>query len=310
MTPERGLVLVIGSASRDIAPGDPRGWRLGGAVMYAGLALARLGVATRVLAGVDAAAAEAHELDALRAAGVELRLVQLGRCPVFENRETPFGRVQTCLEPGEPIPPAALPADWAGSPAWVFGPVAAELEEAWATVPRPEAFVALGWQGLLRDLSTGGVVARRRPWASAIVARADLIVVGRDDLDPGTGPADLLPLLHAGAELLLTDGRRGGIAVGPDAAGRRRRRTWLAITADREIDPTGAGDALLAGVVAARLGDPLGTVAASPVRRTGDLRLGAAVASLTVEAPGLAGVPSRVAVEARIRRRRAARPPG
>ena len=35
-------VVVVGAAARDIAPDDPRGWRLGGGVSYSALTTARL----------------------------------------------------------------------------------------------------------------------------------------------------------------------------------------------------------------------------------------------------------------------------
>ena len=89
-------VVHVGSASRDLTTDDPRGWRLGGGATYAALTTARLGLRTAAFIGVDAAAAEADELDRLREAGVDLRLVRLDEGPVFENRETAGGRVQTC----------------------------------------------------------------------------------------------------------------------------------------------------------------------------------------------------------------------
>ena len=55
-------VVHIGSAARDIAPDDPRGWRLGGGVTYASLTTARLGLRTGAVVGVDDLAAGAHEL--------------------------------------------------------------------------------------------------------------------------------------------------------------------------------------------------------------------------------------------------------
>src|SRR5439155_9122108 len=82
------LALVAGAASRDIGDDDPRGWRLGGAVNYASLTLARLGVRTRALIGVDPAAGSATELDLLRDAGVEICRARLGQGPVFENIES------------------------------------------------------------------------------------------------------------------------------------------------------------------------------------------------------------------------------
>ena len=46
-------VVHVGSACRDIAPEDPRGWRIGGGVMYAALTTARLGLRTAAVVGVD-----------------------------------------------------------------------------------------------------------------------------------------------------------------------------------------------------------------------------------------------------------------
>ncbi len=41
---DRPDLIVVGAASRDVTPNDPRGWRLGGAVAYVSLAAARLGL--------------------------------------------------------------------------------------------------------------------------------------------------------------------------------------------------------------------------------------------------------------------------
>ena len=95
-------VVHIGSACRDVVPEDPRGWRLGGGVTYASLTTARLGLRTAAIVGVDATAATASELDTLRDAGVDLRLVPLAEGPVFRNQETPSGRLQTSVRAGVP----------------------------------------------------------------------------------------------------------------------------------------------------------------------------------------------------------------
>ena len=63
-------VVHVGSACRDIAPEDRRGWRIGGGVMYAALTTARLGLRTAAVVGVDGEAAEATELEMLADAGV------------------------------------------------------------------------------------------------------------------------------------------------------------------------------------------------------------------------------------------------
>jgi sugar/nucleoside kinase (ribokinase family) len=289
--------VVVGSASRDVAVSDPRGWRLGGAAAYAGLTLARLGLRPRVLLGLDDLAASAAELDLLRAAGAELRAVRLRRGPVFDNREVDGVREQLCLEPGESLPVEAVPAAWRDARAWLLGPVAGELSDAWAALPPEAAFVALGWQGLLRDLSRGGPVRPRPPRPSAILSRADLVVASRLDLPPGAVVADFARLLRPGATLVVTDGHAGGSAWRLLPGRRPRARAYPAVGAGRVLDATGAGDAFLAGLVAARLGHPLG----GSGRRGADLRLGAVLGSFTVEGPGLEGVPTQRATADRLR---------
>jgi sugar/nucleoside kinase (ribokinase family) len=286
--------LVVGAASRDLAPSDPRGWRLGGAVSYCSLTLARLGVPVRALLGADREAAGASELDTLRAAGVEVSVVPLANGPVFENREGPDGRSQLCISASAPVRPEHLPPAWGRPSVIVLAPVADELPEDWATVAASASLVALSWQGLLRTLSPGAMVRRRAPWPSALAARADLVSLAVDDIDRGTTVADLLEPLAPSATLVLTRGVRGGI-VATRTDGEPRLRRYPAIPPARTVDPTGAGDVFLAALVAACVSR--GTV---PVRiGSGALRLAAAAASLAVEAPGLAGVADLAAVLAR-----------
>ena len=156
-------VVHVGSASRDITDDDPRGWRLGGGVTYAALTTARLGLRTAAVVGVDVEAANASELDQLREAGVELLIVRLAESPAFRNDETPGGRIQTCVAPGHPSrrrAPAGLgwrrrPGPWSRSPA---------RSATTGRRPSPRAPTwPSGWQGLLRDLVAGRIVARRPP---------------------------------------------------------------------------------------------------------------------------------------------------
>jgi sugar/nucleoside kinase (ribokinase family) len=300
-------VVVVGAASRDLAHDDARGWRLGGGVSFSGLALARLGLRTGALIGVDGSASGADELALLRDSGVRVVSVPLARGPVFENIETAAGRIQHCRSGSEPIPASAVPLPWADAPAWLLAPVAGELGAEWAAVPGSAALVGLGWQGLLRALDVGSRVRRIPPRPSPLLDRADIVGVGRDDLEPATPIETLAALLRPGARLLLTHGIRGGLAVEVGADGHvLARRQWPAIPADATIDPTGAGDVFLAGVVAARVQPRLigGRLAGG-----WDLRLGAAMASLVCEMPGLGGVPNREAIQRRLARPTMA-PPG
>jgi len=291
-------VVHVGSASRDLTDEDPRGWRLGGGASYSALTTARLGLRTAALIGVDAEAARASELDLLRAAGVEIRLVPLSEGPIFRNRETPAGRVQDCRAVGQPLTVDAFPASWRTATTWSLVPVAGELDASWVRLVPDGVIVALGWQGWLRRLRAGRAVARRAPEPSPLLDRADLVGVSLDDLEPGTPDAALLRLLRNGARLLVTDGPAGGrlLRVGRD--GRAEARRYEAIAPDRQVDPTGAGDVFLAALLATLVGPEATPGRADP--DGGRLRFAAAAASLVVEAPGLHGVPDRPSVLARL----------
>jgi sugar/nucleoside kinase (ribokinase family) len=292
MTSDRPLVLVAGAASRDVVTDDPRGWRLGGAAAYGALVLARLGIRVRAAIGVDGAAGRALELDHLRAAGVELHLVQLGSGPVFENLESRGGRRQRCLATSDTVRLNRLPSHWVDDlDAVLLGPVAGELDDAWSSLRAP--LVALGWQGLLRELRAGADVVRLPPRPGALLRAATLVGASRDDFEPGTTATSLLSLLGPEATLALTDGEAGGRLLQARADGRPvSARHYPAIPSDRTVDPTGAGDVFLAALLAARLQPSLG----------GASHLAAAAASLAVEAPGLAGVPDLEAVRVRMTR--------
>jgi len=292
-------VVVVGAASRDLAADDPRGWRLGGAVTYSAFTLARLGLRVGALVGVDREAARARELEWLRDAGVDLRAASLASGPVFDNVEQPAGRRQIAHAASGQLLPTTVPAGWLGSAAWILAPVAGELQGDWAAAPSQEAIVAVGWQGLLREVRAGEPVRGLTPRASPLLARADLVGVSRGDLPPDQALDDLCRFLRPGATLLVTAGEDGGIVaeVGPD--GPRRLYRYPAVPADRSVDPTGAGDVFLAAVLAARARPGL---VGGRIGQRHDLLLGAVVASLVVEASGLDGVPDRAAVRRRLAR--------
>lgn len=298
-------VVHVGSASRDVAADDPRGWRLGGGVTYAALTTARLGLSTAAVVGVDAEAANATELDTLRAAGVDLLPVPLREGPVFHNVETPTGRRQRVIAVGVALPILPVPDPWRAARAWSFVPVAGEVADGWVTAPDVEALVAVGWQGMLRRLVAGTDVARSAPTARALLRRADLVGVSHHDVDPTTTIADLARFLRVGARLLLTRGADGGLLVEIGAGGADRALRYLPTLADREVDATGAGDTFLAALLAAAVRPSI----VGPIRRRvgAELRFAAAAGSLAVEAPGLAGVPDLPAVRARAIRERVRR---
>jgi sugar/nucleoside kinase (ribokinase family) len=281
-------VVVVGAASRDVAPDDPRGWRLGGAATYCSLAAARLGLRVGCLLGVDGEATDAAELDLLRDAGVELRLVPLDRGPVFENLNIDGHRRQRWLSKSDEIPMSGIPGAWLGAPGWLLVPVAGEVGERWAEVPASGARIAVGAQGMMREFADNGSVMLVEPVPSALLRDAGLVCASLDDMSPGT-ELRRLSRLAPGAAVVLTAGDGGGVVL---RGGELMR--YPAIAANRVLDPTGAGDVLLAALMAAWL-----VTEELAVPRA--VRFAAAAGSCAVEGVGLAGVPTRAQVAERLR---------
>lgn len=296
-------VIHVGSACRDIAPEDPRGWRLGGGVTYSALTTARLGLRTAAVVGVDDEARGASELDLLREAGADLLLVPLEAGPVYHNVETSDGRVQTIVRKGVPLPVPPLPESWFAARAWMVAPVADEVHDEWVGPIPASAFVGVAWQGLLRHLADGQGVTRKPPAASALIRRADVVGVSHHDVAPETPLRDLWALLRPGAVLAVTQGQEGGLLLTLGASGPIQTLRWRATLSDREVDPTGAGDTFLAALVATAAHPNIG----GRQRTVFDLRVAAAAGSLVVEGWGLKGVPDRAQVIARLVRERVRR---
>jgi sugar/nucleoside kinase (ribokinase family) len=299
-SPTPPKVVVVGAAARDLADDDPRGWRLGGGVSYSALTTARLGLPTGAIVGVDEEASTASELDLLRDAGVDVHLVRLDHGPVFVNIERPEGRLQLCGSHSDAIPVGSVPAHWLAAPGWILAPVAAELPPEWAGVPADDALVAVGWQGLLRELVAGEAVRHIAPRPDPIIRRADLVGLSRDDVDRDLALADLYGLLRRGASLAVTQGDHGGLVAHGAHADREAAlelRHYPAVPSHDVVDPTGAGDVFLAALAAARIEPRL---VGGRIGQGFDLLLAAATASLVLEGPGMLGVPTRDAVRARM----------
>ncbi len=295
-------VVVVGAAARDLVGDDPRGWRLGGGVSYSALTTANLGLATGAVIGVDDEAASSAEIEMLREAGVDVRLVRLDRGPVFVNIERPEGRLQLCEERSDPVPVESVPAAWRDAPGWILAPVAAELPPDWADLPPPGAYVALGWQGLLRELVPGEPTHHVEPHRDPIVLRANLVGLSRDDVERDTTLADLYRMVGHGNLLAVTHGDQGGLIVHGthrDEHGESvlELRHYPSILSHAPVDPTGAGDVFLAALAAARIEPRL---VGGRIAQGLDLLLAAAAASLVLEGPGLHGVPTRTAVRGRM----------
>jgi sugar/nucleoside kinase (ribokinase family) len=280
-------VVIVGAATRDIVETDPRGWMLGGGVTFGALALARLGLRVGVVLGLDAEAATACELDLIRDAGAKIIEVPLASGPIFTNVETLAGRIQTCGSLSDPVPVDALPGSWERAPAFVFAPIASEIPEEWVDVPADSTCVAFAWQGILRNLTPGERVTPKPPGPSPFLERADILAFSRHDVPSDIALRDIGAWVGDACDVLLTAGLVGGILLQMRDGRIANARAYPSVPSAEEVDPTGAGDTMLAGLVAARL------VAGDDAARHGrDLFTGAAASSLLVEGPGMNSVPT------------------
>jgi sugar/nucleoside kinase (ribokinase family) len=239
------------------------------------------------LVGVDEEAAGAAEFDVLESAGVLVRRVPLRNGPVFENIDRDGHRRQRWLSKSDPLPVAALPDGWRGAAGWMLVPVAGEMGEEWATIARAGFPVSLGWQGLLRHFDEAGWVERLPPGPSRLLEEAGLVCASFDDLTPSSGMEALCSFAPR-ATIVMTAGARGGAVL------RDGRISRYPAMQARAVDPTGAGDVFMAGLMAAWL--LTGELATSRA-----LRFAAAASAITVEDIGLAAVPTAAQVAARLR---------
>jgi sugar/nucleoside kinase (ribokinase family) len=187
------------------------------------------------------------------------------------------------------VPVPALPDEWRGARVWLIATVAGEAGEEWAGVPPAGSQVGVCWQGLLRTFDDDGWVRRVDPQPSSILEAAGLVVASVDDFEAGA-EIERLRSLAPNAAIVLTAGEGGGVAL---VNGRMRR--YAAIQADGVVDATGAGDVFAASLMAAWL-------VTGGLATGASLRFAAAAASCSVEGAGLAGVPTRPQVAARLRR--------
>jgi sugar/nucleoside kinase (ribokinase family) len=164
--------------------------------------------------------------------------------------------------------------------------VAAELGSGWAEAFATDVFVALAWQGVLRQLRAAEPVRAMPLRPDALSRRADVLFVSAEDVAGGGAP--LHELLADGQQLYLTHGGHGALHL-RRAAGQVRMRFVPPRPRREPLDTTGAGDVFLAANLAARLAAPdlIGTA--------DEWRLdavAAAAASLHVSQFGLSAVPS------------------
>lgn len=267
--------VVVGHLTHDSLPAG--GYQVGGTATYAAIAAQRLGMFARVL---TSAVPSDCCVDALSSIEVVCRPARF--TTKFENTYLEGHRRQRLLAVAESLTSDDLPPAWACSEVVHLGPVAREVAPDMVDA-FTSSLVGITPQGWLRTWDDAGVVASCEwPNARALLSSVDIVVMSADDLFTRH---DLHDYVRWARALVLTVGNRGAIVY---HGGREEHVTAFDV---REVDPTGAGD-VFAAVCLVRLYE------------TGDLvdavRYANCAASFVVEGVGIAGIPTREAIEDRL----------
>jgi sugar/nucleoside kinase (ribokinase family) len=268
--------VAVGHLTVDELPG---GLRPGGSVLYAGLMAHRQGL--RV--GLVTSHGPDFPLEVLPPE-VEVVNVPAPATTRFALHYTPAGRTLTLRARATPLAPAHLPPHFADATLAYLAPVADEVAPAFADA-FPQAAVGIGAQGWCRAWDGAGRV-RMRPWPSPepVLRRAQALFLSSDDVAGWETealalyqqvPIGALTLAARGA-MLFVNGERYPVAPAPAV----------------EVEPTGAGDVFAAAFLIRynASGDAFEAAAFAAV-----------AGALTVEAEGIAGVPTREALARRWR---------
>ena len=274
-------LVTIGHAARDEFEGEGD-WRIGGTAVYAAAAAARLGDRVALLTR-----AGPHERERLaarcRELGIQFRPLESAVTTTFAFRYVDGKRRLRLLARAKAIAAADVGAELRATRAVVLASIAHELEPSlfslYADVPR-----VMAAQGYLRTWDADGSI-RRREWeeANTVLARVSVAVVSEEDIESDLG---LARDWARTAPVIVTLAERGALVL-------RDGREILVpgFSADRVVDPTGAGDAFCAGLALA-LADGSGLEDAA--------RFANAVASFAVEDVGVGGLATRDRVQARM----------
>lgn len=261
----------------------PRGIRPGGAAYYAAITAHRQGLRVGLLTsfGPD------FPRDALPP-GVAVVNVPSERTTTFRIAHGQLGRggrarELALLTRATDLEAAILPEAWREASLGALCPVAAEVDPALAAA-FPEASLVAMPQGWMRLRGAGGVVSPQ-PWEDAdlVLPHVQAVVVSFEDIEPFEKEAlEWFQRVPMGA---VTHGSEGAVLfVNGDRYG---------VEADVAVeqDETGAGDVFATALLIAynREGNAWDAAAAA-----------ACCAAVSVEADGVAGIPDRAALEARL----------
>jgi hypothetical protein len=268
--------VAIGHVTIDRVSGRKR---LGGTAAFASLTAARLGLRSGLVTSAPSTFPFWSSLG-----GVEIHCQESARCTEFENIYEGSRRRQRVLAEASPLVETSLASirgRLAEDAAVLYCPVVHEVQLPLAPLA-PRGLSGVAPQGFFRQWKPQGLVEVRE-WeeAASALARADVVSMSETDHIAPEELAEEFP----GLAFAVTKGAKGARIYSQGDV------YDLPAFPAVEVDPTGAGDVFAAALL-------LALRERRPVVRAA--RWAACVASFAVEAPGVEGIPTRSAVEARL----------
>jgi sugar/nucleoside kinase (ribokinase family) len=240
--------LVVGAISLDLdARSGSAGFRPGGVVYHAGLALSRLGADTRVVTSVSPR--DAHRLlSPLHAEGIETATRRSAQTTTYRNDYSGHvDRHELCAS-SDPIRPEDVPAAWLGADVVPLGPLhRRDIEPDLLSGLR--GLVGIDVQGLVRVCTARGTELAPCADLPRFLAHVEVVQASEAELPALLAGATLEQFVrrHAVREMIVTRGPRGARVI---EAGRVSDVPAPAVEARYKV---GAGDVFLAASLVFRV---------------------------------------------------------
>lgn len=272
--------VVIGHLTKDLTPD---GYIIGGTVTYAAVTARNLGCTVGI---VTSFASDFHPDTLLT--DISVAQIPASETTTFHNLYLDGRRQQFIHGVAATIDPDSVPKTWLESPIVHLGPLVKEIPSEMVDVLSERSLIGVTPQGWMRQWDESGYVEPRR-WEEAedILRRADVLVFSEEDVAQMPGEIDrLAELAHI---MVVTRGRAGATLY------LRGETTHYPAFEAAQVEPTGAGDVFAAAFLIR-------------LRETDDphtaTHFANAVASLSIEGPGVHGIPTRDRVEHRLQQGR------
>jgi 1D-myo-inositol 3-kinase len=267
--------IVVGHICQDLLPDG--GLSLGGSVSYAATTALRMGCRVGVVTSAGA------DLDvALALPGAQALCHEAASTTVFENIYRDGERTQILHRRANVLTGDHIPPAWRSAPMAYLGSIDQEIDPSVFHCFADETLICVMPQGFFRRWDRQGHVSFAE-WtpSEAVLRRTNVLVLSELDVpDPDGLVRDWRRFIDT---IVVTQAERGATVY---HAG---EQCHYPARPAQQVDPTGAGDVFAAAFLLrmAETGDPC---QAAPFAN--------AVASFSIEGPGITGIPQRGAVEA------------